>query len=224
MNTPLSTSTTSHTFDLLTYYSLETEHYPQSPTKVQVLDRWLKTYPEQWVRLALIESLYQGRYKAFSVEQLLTLWNRRGQPTYHFNAEFEELVCHDVPRQMDKAVMPPTEGIAQPNRNRKIQSPVEAETSVSIAPGEHLSPETLTPTPNALPDKLLINHTPESQDLFADPWGEINGTGLISMLDIRTMLPVTVGRLGLVPILQFMPEAQPIEFCEKLEAIARPQD
>jgi hypothetical protein len=221
MNTPLATSATFHTFDLLTYYSLETEHYPQVPTKVQVLDHWLKTYSEQWVRLALIESLYQGRYKAFSVEQLLLLWSRRGQPVYHFNAEFEELVCHDVPRQMDKAVMPPKG--AGTTQRQKVRPNVKLE-PISNPPELNLSSHAAFQAPKVEASPINSGVQGDVQDLSEDPWGEVSGAGMASMLDLRTMLPVTVGRLGLVPILQFMPEAQPIEFCEKLEAIARPQD
>jgi len=50
-----------------------------------------------WVRLAVIEALYQGRYKAISVEQILALWHRRGQPVCHFNLEFERIVCSRMP-------------------------------------------------------------------------------------------------------------------------------
>lgn len=79
---------------LLKYYS----HDAQEQTQQERLDYWLRTYPVRWVRLALIEALYQGRYKTVSVEQLLTIWRRRGQPLYHFNPEFELLVCHDFPQ------------------------------------------------------------------------------------------------------------------------------
>ena len=78
---------------LLNYYSYDSQDQTQ-----QRLDHWLRTYPVRWIRLALIEALYQGRYKTISVEQLLALWQRRGQPLYHFNPEFEILVCHNFPR------------------------------------------------------------------------------------------------------------------------------
>lgn len=58
----------------------------------QLANHWLSDYPANWVRFALIEALYQGRYKAFSVERILRLWNRRGQPLYHFNHEFERII------------------------------------------------------------------------------------------------------------------------------------
>lgn len=62
-----------------------------------ILDRWLRHFPPRWIRLALIEALYLGRYKAVSVEQILELWQRREQPIYHFNSEFEAIICQSLP-------------------------------------------------------------------------------------------------------------------------------
>lgn len=56
---------------------------------------WSSFKPE-WVRQAVIESLFQGRYKAVSVNQILHLWERKGEPNYHYNHEFERLICGDV--------------------------------------------------------------------------------------------------------------------------------
>ena len=67
-------------------------------TAGELIDRWLNDYPANWVRLAVIEALYQGRYKAISVEQILAFWNRRGQAIYHFNHEFERLICGNFPQ------------------------------------------------------------------------------------------------------------------------------
>lgn len=82
-------TTTDVTVDLLVRYIFDLGGYTTS----ELLDRWLKDYPAAWVRLAVIEALYQGRYKAVSIEQILTFWQRRGQAVYHFNHEFERLVC-----------------------------------------------------------------------------------------------------------------------------------
>ncbi len=83
-----------HAAQLLQYYSFELgdcciEH---------VLKDWLDRFPEQWVPLAIIEALYQGRYKTVSVEQILTIWQRREQTICHFNHEFERLVSGKFPR------------------------------------------------------------------------------------------------------------------------------
>ncbi|CAA9306058.1 hypothetical protein AVDCRST_MAG94-687 [uncultured Leptolyngbya sp.] len=66
-------------------------------TLAPLLAVWRAQYPDAWIRLATIEALYQGRYKAISVEQILALWQRRSQPVYHFNHEFERLVCDRLP-------------------------------------------------------------------------------------------------------------------------------
>ncbi len=79
---------------LLAYYNFQDE----VQTREQLLDSWLRSHPLDWVRLALIEALYQGRYKSASVEYLLQLWQRRGHPIYHFSREFERLVCHNCPK------------------------------------------------------------------------------------------------------------------------------
>ncbi|MBI4781369.1 MAG: hypothetical protein HY785_08575 [Oscillatoriophycideae cyanobacterium NC_groundwater_1537_Pr4_S-0.65um_50_18] len=61
-------------------------------TAEQLAFTWLAQYPDHWVCLSLVEALYQGRYKAISVEQILRFWQRRGQPLYHFNHEFERII------------------------------------------------------------------------------------------------------------------------------------
>lgn len=82
------------TTGLLTYYGYEAE----SQAEESLLDRWFGDYSPEWVRLALIESLYRGRYKTISVGGLLADWKRKGQPLYHFNREFEALICHKFPQ------------------------------------------------------------------------------------------------------------------------------
>lgn len=66
------------------------------------VEYWLRLYPANWVRLAAIEALYQGRYKAISVEQILNFWQRRGQVLPHFNCEFERLVCGNIQPRLSR--------------------------------------------------------------------------------------------------------------------------
>lgn len=68
----------------------------------ELVEHWLRYYPASWVRLAAIEALYQGRYKAISVEQILGLWQRRGQVLPHFNSEFERLVCGNIQPRLSR--------------------------------------------------------------------------------------------------------------------------
>lgn len=88
--------TVAHAVDLLTHYSFDVG----TDTVQQLIDRWLKDYQATWIRWAVIEALYQGRYKAVSVDQILQLWNRRQHPCYHFSYEFERLVCNKFPRNL----------------------------------------------------------------------------------------------------------------------------
>lgn len=80
--------------DLLRYYSFELSNY----TIEQQIEIWLEYYPDKWLPVAIIEALYQGRYKVISVEQILEIWHRREQIIYHFNHEFERLVCGNLSR------------------------------------------------------------------------------------------------------------------------------
>lgn len=74
---------------LLEQYSFDLGGYPAE----RLIDHWQQAWESDWIRAAVIESLYQGRYKAVSVEQILHLWGRRGQPVHHFNHEFERIIC-----------------------------------------------------------------------------------------------------------------------------------
>lgn len=101
--------------DLLHHYSFELAGYPL----VQQIEIWLEYYPAEWLPLAMIEALYQGRYKAISVEQILNLWERRNHPVYHFNHEFERLICGNLPQPStpsvsDSRVQPDT-GLTNPS-------------------------------------------------------------------------------------------------------------
>lgn len=90
---------------LLTHYSFDLSGY----TARDLINRWQTQYPADWLHLAVIEALYQGRYKAISVQQILLFWQRRGQVIYHFNMEFERLICSKFPQtltQQARAVLP----------------------------------------------------------------------------------------------------------------------
>lgn len=92
---------------LLVHYSFELAGYKAE----ELIGQWLKNYSASWVRLAVIEALYQGRYKSISVEQILAVWSRRGRALYHFNHEFERLICRKFPQNlietwMDDATLP----------------------------------------------------------------------------------------------------------------------
>lgn len=82
--------------DLLKYYGFDLS----DQTSENIVAQWLEQYPPDWIFLAMLEALYQGRYKAISVEQLLIYWQRRGEPIYHFTPDFERLICHHLPQNL----------------------------------------------------------------------------------------------------------------------------
>lgn len=61
----------------------------------QWVSLWLESYRANWIRDAVIEALYQGRYKSISVKQILDMWQRRGQPIRHATHDFEAAVCRE---------------------------------------------------------------------------------------------------------------------------------
>ncbi|MGF1479190.1 MAG: hypothetical protein ACFB4I_06830 [Cyanophyceae cyanobacterium] len=81
---------------LMTHYSFETSRN----TVQEMVSRWSNQYSVFWIRLAVVEALYLGRYKAVSVEQILSGWRRRGTPVVHFNRDFECVICHNLPRNL----------------------------------------------------------------------------------------------------------------------------
>ncbi len=81
---------------LMSSYSFELQGY----TLEELISKWLKNYHSTWIRLATIEALYLGRYKAISVEQIMGVWERLGEPKIHFGGEFERLICRKLPRHL----------------------------------------------------------------------------------------------------------------------------
>jgi hypothetical protein len=49
-------------------------------------------YDLTWLRSAITESLYRGRYKVISVEQILESWSRHQAIFAKFDLEFESLI------------------------------------------------------------------------------------------------------------------------------------
>lgn len=99
-------------------------------TTEQVIIDWLTEYQPKWIELAVIEALYQGRYKAFSVRKILSLWQRRGKPAYHFTLEFEVLVCQDVVQNYSSNHRLEEEESLIDDLNNPSQSNVNSEDSV----------------------------------------------------------------------------------------------
>jgi len=95
MTQPAKDSEIAEAVALLVHYSFDLEGY----TAEELVEQWRQTYPSNWLRLAVIEALYQGRYKGISVSQILAIWQRLSQARSHFTADFERLIVQSLPRQ-----------------------------------------------------------------------------------------------------------------------------
>ena len=76
-----------------------------------ILATWLKQYDPTWILKAIVESLYRGRYKIVSVENILKDWHRLGNPRYHFTPEYEREILEKIPQPAPLPtleVVPPT--------------------------------------------------------------------------------------------------------------------
>ncbi|MBE9128445.1 MULTISPECIES: hypothetical protein [unclassified Coleofasciculus] len=128
-----SDSAVGYAVELLSHYGFELRGYSAE----ELVHQWLKHYTSNWIRLAVIEALYQGRYKAVSVEQILTVWFRRGQPIYRFNHEFERLICRKLPKNLTGGT-----DTAKPNQQLSLLSAIE---SLPDAVDENLRVEVCEP-------------------------------------------------------------------------------
>jgi hypothetical protein len=79
---------------LATWILLASYSFDQSGNEVeQLINSWLNTYPGKWIIAAVVEAIYQGRYKVSSVSKILESWATRGYPIHHFDHEFADIVC-----------------------------------------------------------------------------------------------------------------------------------
>lgn len=83
--------------DLLKYYKFALD----GQSTQEVLQSWADVYPVEWIRQAIVEALYQGRYKVVSVNQILQIWQRRQQAQPHFDADFEQLIRQRLPQNLN---------------------------------------------------------------------------------------------------------------------------
>lgn len=122
------------TSTLLSYYGFEFK----GCSLHQLVERWQQAYSTYWVRLAVIESLYQGRYKAISVEHILDLWSRKGHPAFHFTHDFERLVCYKLPESQELSTA--SVKIAQ-ERSKLSLKAIPPKTPVTLTPLQQFFPE-----------------------------------------------------------------------------------
>ena len=177
------------TEELLNHYGFEL----RGNTAKELINRWLKQYHPLWLRLAVVEALYQGRYKAVSVEQILCFWSRKGNPNFHFTHEFERLICHKLPRYLSSLG----------NGNEK-----------------KLTNQQILLKANRYSPKISYQILPQKKDLFLTAARE---TVVDTKQEIKEKQTKASPEQQLIihpPIHQFHPSPDASEFYRKLKAVA----
>lgn len=233
------------TANLLSRYACDLNGY----TVDALVDYWLRRYPASWLRLAVIEALYQGRYKAISVDQILTLWHRRGHPVLHFNHEFERIICSKSSKSspLVSELLPDVE---QGKLQNEQPDAVTLRDPASLLPHHPIShgiiAETLGESRNPIPQaSLSSNHEfspfkaaqstasvditvlPSSAFRQGDGEGEVNSVNKpITFPEILPLGEEGWSREQVVkqPILQFIPMPEDSEFYCKLKAVYQDQE
>lgn len=218
MREPTADTSLSDAIALLKHYGFELKGY----TAEELVHLWQKTYPVHWVRMAVIEALYQGRYKAVSVEQILTVWARRGQPISRFNHEFERLISRKLPQKLVAPLYPRSPDVnLEPNlpivapslpdiSEPRVQFEAMPQESPSICIPETLRSGTI---PIETLTETLIQSDEQEPELLTDDAATHNSD---------TDWPRSEANKQ--PIHQFTPPPDPSNFYLKLKAVAEQQE
>lgn len=218
MREPTADSALAYAVALLNHYGFELRGY----TAEELVNLWLQNHSAYWIRLAVIEALYQGRYKAVSVEQILAVWARRGQPIYRFNHEFERLISRKLPQKLaayraTRATdlnLEPSLPLFTPSLPETLDEGVRVE-SIPEEPLTTAKPETVAPTTMSEQEvaKTSIELDDEGKEVSMDR-------------DTRPSYDANWSRceVNKQPIHQFTPPPDASDFYLKLKSVAEQQD
>lgn len=125
---PPASPETTPILQLLSDYSFDVDTSAEA-----MVTGWLQRFEPAWVSQAITEALYQGRYKMVSVDHILQLWQRRGQPLRHFNREFESIILGQSWGQFLAA----TKANAAANRDSEPSSSLSMADAMTKAASDH---------------------------------------------------------------------------------------
>ena len=159
---------------------------------------------------------------AFSVEQILQAWKRRGHPIRHFNSEFERIILGPVDPTASKyapmTTASPSEMMAAAPAPTTTASP---ELSVSAA----TVPEQTTDTPRPLDSESPLSSSPpiDRTQTTADP---VDPSAIVDSQETKpsgsdpsatTLGPTTFDQPS--PIRQFVPATETSQFYQRLQSV-----
>lgn len=195
-----------------------------------------------WIRAAVLEALYQGRYKAFSVEQILQGWKRRGHPVRHFNSEFERVVFGPIDPTISKyaamTMQSPSELMsAQPetakppsshtanNRPSAAGPSLPNTSSVSRDSAGAASPAPELPFEQATSDETTVTEPPLNAEPPAQP-PPARSDDAEPQLSFESLLNAGTSQHSAVfsqpePIRKFVPRSEASEFYQRLQSVVK---
>jgi hypothetical protein len=103
---------------------------------------WFQKYESGWIVKAIIESLYRGRYKIKSVDNILRDWERLGKPRYDFTPEYERGILQNLPAITDLPATPLPPILAAPALPPNPDFPV---IQTAVRDRKNLNPEESAP-------------------------------------------------------------------------------
>lgn len=110
---------------------------------------WVQKYDDTWIVKAIVESLYRGRYKIKSVDNILKDWQRLGKPRYNFTPDYEREILQNLPNLTDRppTSLPPTsDSNLDPDPDPDPDPDVNFSTNQpSALSSDHLNPEESAP-------------------------------------------------------------------------------
>jgi hypothetical protein len=141
----------------------------------ELLQYWVNIYHASWIRLATIEALYLGRYKTVSIEHILSVWQRLGNPNTHFTYEFERLICRKLPKHLSD--LPDLTTTVTPADSTFDSNLVESLTKSDSAEAlrDEATSSLQTPCPSCLGEHSLSS----CADLSHLVWGAVQQRGLV---------------------------------------------
>lgn len=110
-----------------------------------IVATWLQHNDRTWVVKAIVESLYRGRYKIKSVDNILKDWQRLSKPLYHFTPEYEREILQNLP---DLSELPATTP-EDPVEIEPTMPPSSPELDLVVVPVANFNSQDLNPEESA---------------------------------------------------------------------------
>jgi hypothetical protein len=199
---------------LLQEYSFELGGFnPQ-----ELVNFWQQTLAVDapWIRAAVLEALYLGRYKAFSVEQILQMWKRRRQPVRHFNHDFERVAFGPLDPHFSQTAFIPT----TPPEAPVASNPVAAEQTDPL-PRAEAEPPIEPPEPPPSESAAPVTAAPAPATGRKSNVDQDTRKASAPAISFTLTEPADEPFNGPVPIQKFVPVQQPSGFYDRLQAVAR---